>query len=293
MDGDVQVNENQELLEWGQQNGKPKTTFCFYGKRFNILQRLEDGKALVCLKNKDILIAYQFKTVWFLAYGEVASRSVSQDTETEKKEVKGFKSAPDAFNTIMGKIFEKLDEALAKSLQTNCDLYNTGIHIIAIRVTKPRIPEAVRRNYEAVETAKTELLVQLEKEKVAKAEENTILLRARMTAQKDSDVAVIQANKEASVSIINAEKEMKQKEVQKRSSEIDAEIELLKRKVETDSYFYQITKQAEANKLLYTEEYLRALLYQSLANNTKIFFGEKIPSIFLDLIPKSDKIGFP
>jgi len=189
--------------------------------------------------------------------------------------------------------FEKLDEALAKSLQTNCDLYKTGIHIIAIRVTKPRIPEAVRRNYEAIETAKTELLVQLEKEKVAKAEENINMMRATMQAQRESDVAVIQANKEANVSLINAQKEIKQKEAHKRSSEIEAEIELLKRKVETDAHFYQVTKMAEANKLLYTEEYLRSLLYQSLGNNTKIFFGEKIPSIFLDLIPKTDKIPFP
>jgi len=30
MDGDVQVNENQELLEWGQKDGKPKTTYCFF-----------------------------------------------------------------------------------------------------------------------------------------------------------------------------------------------------------------------------------------------------------------------
>ncbi|ETO31676.1 hypothetical protein RFI_05446 [Reticulomyxa filosa] len=43
------VNENQELLEWGEKDGKPKTTFCFYGKRFKILQRLDD-KALICLK---------------------------------------------------------------------------------------------------------------------------------------------------------------------------------------------------------------------------------------------------
>jgi hypothetical protein len=110
MDGDVQVNENQELLEWGQKEGKPKTTFCFYGKRFNILQRLEDGKALVCLKNKDIFIAYQFKSIWFLAYGEVASRSLAKSEDPDQKVV-GFKSAPDAFNNIMKTIFEGLDEA--------------------------------------------------------------------------------------------------------------------------------------------------------------------------------------
>jgi hypothetical protein len=84
-----------------------------------------------------------------------------------------------------------------------------------------------------------------------------------------------------------------EKEAQKQGAIIDAEIELMKRKVETDAHFYQISKQAEANKLLYTEEFLRALLYQSLANNTKIYFGDKIPTIFLDMIPNKDKMPFP
>jgi hypothetical protein len=38
----------------------------------------------------------------------------------------------------------------------------------------------VRKNYEAIETAKTEMLVAMEKEKVAKAEESISLLRATM-----------------------------------------------------------------------------------------------------------------
>lgn len=33
---------------------------------------------------------------------------------------------------------------------------------------------------------------------------------------------------------------------------------------------------------LYSEEYLRYVLYTSLANNTKIYFGDKIPTIFTD-----------
>eukprot|EP01127_Copromyxa_protea_P008059 TRINITY_DN1841_c0_g1_i1.p1 TRINITY_DN1841_c0_g1~~TRINITY_DN1841_c0_g1_i1.p1 ORF type:complete len:337 (-),score=60.76 TRINITY_DN1841_c0_g1_i1:63-1049(-) len=190
-------------------------------------------------------------------------------------------------------LFEKLDEALAESLQKSCDQHNTGIEIVAIRVTKPRIPEAVKRNYEAIETAKTEFLVQKEREKVAKAEEEISLLRATMSAQKDADVAVIVAKQEAAVAMINTEKEIKQKEAQKLRAMVEADIELLKRKVETDAHFYQISKSAEANKLLYTEEYLRALLYQSLANNTKIYFGDKIPTIFSSMLSEKDKMPFP
>lgn len=74
-------------------------------------------------------------------------------------------------------------------MQKSCDSYDTGIEIVAIRVTKPRIPEAVKRNYEAIETAKTEFLVQKEKEKVAKAEENINLLRATMQAQRGTKMS--------------------------------------------------------------------------------------------------------
>jgi hypothetical protein len=99
-------------------------------------------------------------------------------------------TAPDQFcsshtlQEVYIDLFEKLDEALAESLQKSCDHHNTGIDIIAIRVTKPRIPESVKRNYEAIETAKTEFMVQKEKEKVAKAEENIGLMRATIQAQR-------------------------------------------------------------------------------------------------------------
>jgi len=189
--------------------------------------------------------------------------------------------------------FEELDEALAQSLQQSCDKHETGISITAIRVTKPRIPEAVRKNYESIETAKTEMLVQQEKEKVAKAEESVSLLRATMQAQKEAEVASINAQKFANVQIIHAQMIIKEKEAEKRTKEIEIEIEALQRKASTDSHYYEITKSAEANKLLYTPEFLRALLYKSLANNTKIYFGEKIPGIYAGLLHDVDKLSIP
>jgi len=63
----------------------------------------------------------------------------------------------------------------------------------------------------------------------------------------------------------------------------------------TDAEFYSITKAAEANQAKYTPEYLRFVLYSSLANNTKIFFGDKIPSIFAGMIDEQSakKLPFP
>eukprot|EP01083_Nonionella_stella_P053833 142239_1 len=55
MDGDTQVNENQELLDdW---SDLKKRCFCFYGKKFNIILREGDDKdgnfTLVCAQGND------------------------------------------------------------------------------------------------------------------------------------------------------------------------------------------------------------------------------------------------
>jgi len=137
------------------------------------------------------------------------------------------------------------------------------------------------------------MLVQMEKEKVAKAEESILLLRATMQAQKEAEVASINAQKFANVQIIHAQMIIKEKEAEKRTKEIETEIEVLRSKAATDSHYYEVTKTAEANRLLYTPEYLRALLYQSLANNTKIYFGEKIPGIYAGLLADIEKLPLP
>lgn len=43
----------------------------------------------------------------------------------------------------------------------------------AVRVTKPNIPEAIRRNYELMESEKTKLLIAAQKQKVVEKEAET------------------------------------------------------------------------------------------------------------------------
>eukprot|EP01084_Bolivina_argentea_P053964 98982_1 len=78
-DGDKQVNENQELLDdWNPQ----KSTFCFYGKKFNILVRdEEDGNYIVGMKGKEVVCVRQFKSIWFVAYG-VSKKKGAKDNES-------------------------------------------------------------------------------------------------------------------------------------------------------------------------------------------------------------------
>jgi len=178
--------------------------------------------------------------------------------------------------------FERLDEALASSLQTICDKFKTGIQIVSIRVTKPRIPDAVKKNYEAIETAKTDLLVREQQENVARTEESTLKMRAINLAQREAEVARIQAEKEFTVAKITVEREIIEKEAEKRKRFIDDEIELHQQQSQGDAEFYRIQKLADSNKHTFTEQYLRYILYKSIANNTTIYFGEKIPQFLFD-----------
>jgi len=191
--------------------------------------------------------------------------------------------------------FETLDEALAKALQESCDRWETGIEIIGIRVTKPRIPDSVKKNYEEVETAKTRLLLETQKGLVAQKEEQIARLRATIQAEKEAAIAQINAEKIANVSRINMMREIAEKEAELTKEKIQNQIALERQKASTDAETYQIEQTAVANQKKYTEEYLRYVLYTSLTNNMKVYFGEKLPNIFVDFLTREskEKIPFP
>lgn len=59
------------------------------------------------------------------------------------------------------------------------------------------------------------------------------------------------------------------------------EMHIARQKSRSDAEFYQLQKQAEANKLLLTREYLELTKYRSLTTNSKIYFGPDIPNMFV------------
>ena len=92
-------------------------------------------------------------------------------------------------------LFSTLDESLQEALQTDCDKYAPGIHIIAVRVTKPRIPEQIRRNYEQMEAEKTKLMIETQRQKVVEKNAETERKRATIQAQQEKDVSAIEMSK--------------------------------------------------------------------------------------------------
>lgn len=83
--------------------------------------------------------------------------------------------------------------------------------VIAVRVTKPRIPENIRRNYEEMEAEKTRYLIANERQKVIEKEAET--------SRKQN---IIKAQSEAEVSKIIKEKEINEQESAKKIQEIES-----------------------------------------------------------------------
>eukprot|EP00252_Welwitschia_mirabilis_P017483 TRINITY_DN3874_c0_g1_i2.p1 TRINITY_DN3874_c0_g1~~TRINITY_DN3874_c0_g1_i2.p1 ORF type:complete len:356 (-),score=68.32 TRINITY_DN3874_c0_g1_i2:327-1394(-) len=167
--------------------------------------------------------------------------------------------------------FDQIDEKMKEAIQSDCTKYAPGIEIIGVRVTKPTIPKSIAQNYERMEEERTKVLIAVEKQKVVEKEVET-----------QKKMAVTEAEKDAQVSRILMEQRLKEKESLKRQEEIENEMYLAREKNLADSNYYKVLKEAEANKLKLTPEYLELRFIEAIANNTKLFFGDKVPSMVFD-----------
>eukprot|EP01061_Rhynchopus_euleeides_P001765 TRINITY_DN11294_c0_g1_i1.p1 TRINITY_DN11294_c0_g1~~TRINITY_DN11294_c0_g1_i1.p1 ORF type:complete len:338 (+),score=146.90 TRINITY_DN11294_c0_g1_i1:48-1016(+) len=172
--------------------------------------------------------------------------------------------------------FDRLDEMLATALQESCDTHRTGIKIIAVRVTKPIIPRSIRVAFEELEETKQQLLLREERHKLLEVENRVSLLREKGQAERDREVSsvhydkyIMEENKKAEIAKIK--NKMLTDEVKSRA----------------DAEAYATEVRARAEKELLSEAKLREILYLSLMNNTKIYFGDSIPKMwapFLDTL---------
>ncbi|XP_027098079.1 erlin-1 [Coffea eugenioides] len=168
-------------------------------------------------------------------------------------------------------MFDQIDEKMKDALQADCTRYAPGIEIISVRVTKPKIPDSIRRNFEQMEEERTKVLIAMERQKVAEKE-----------AETQKKVAISEAEKYAHVSKIQMEQKLMEKESTRKQEEIANAIYMAREKSLADAEFYRTMKVAEANKMKLTPEYLELKFIEAIANNSKIFFGDKVPSMIFD-----------
>ncbi|XWS69630.1 hypothetical protein CRYUN_Cryun04dG0195300 [Craigia yunnanensis] len=168
-------------------------------------------------------------------------------------------------------VFDQIDEKMKDALQGDCTRYAPGIEILSVRVTKPTIPESIRRNYEQMEEERTKVLISIERQKVVEKE-----------AETQKKMAISEAEKSATVSKILMEQKLMEKDSARRQQEIENQIYIAREKSLADADFYRVMKEAEANLLKLTPEFLELKFIEAIADNTKIFFGEKVPNMVLD-----------
>ncbi|CAH0771734.1 unnamed protein product [Bemisia tabaci] len=167
-------------------------------------------------------------------------------------------------------LFDQIDENLKHSLQRDLNEMAPGLIIQAVRVTKPKIPETIRKNYELMEAEKTKLLISAQRQKVVE-----------MDAETDRKKAIIEAEKVAQVAKIQFDQKIMEKESIKQISQIEDAIHVATQKSQTDADFYNRQKLAEANALLLTPQYLELKKYEAISNNTKLYYGPDLQKMFL------------
>ncbi|CAF1050522.1 unnamed protein product [Adineta steineri] len=175
-------------------------------------------------------------------------------------------------------LFSSIDDHLKRTLQVDLNILAPGLYISSVRVTKPKIPEAIRRNYETMEQEKTQYMITTAHQQVVEKE-----------AETDRRRAIIEAEKLAQVAKIQYEQKILSKESEKKIAEIEAEMHLARERSLADANKYKSDTEAESNKVKLSPEYLQWSMYQAIAQNTKIYFGNSIPNIFTTDLKSDDQ----
>lgn len=133
------------------------------------------------------------------------------------------------------------------------------------------VPSDLRQNYEAIEAQKTKLAVAQQTQRLVEKEAETQRKKAKIEAEKERDVEAVLL-----------ERQLRQKETEKKTEAIQNEMVAARSMAAADAELYRATKEAEANKIRLTPELLQLQAVRALANNTKVFLGDRLPSLYAD-----------
>merc|ERR1712083_1110518 len=142
------------------------------------------------------------------------------------------------------------------------DLGDGGVEILNLVIAKPDIPKDIAQNYKQVKVQWTEQLVAKQQKITEEIKKETELLRAVADARRQKEVLEIKIQEQ----ILKTEGKQK-------ISEINNQIVKEKENNLADIAKYAKDKEAEGNRELYSPEYVKLQIAQSLSNNTKFFFS--------------------
>jgi len=165
----------------------------------------------------------------------------------------------EVYNTKFLEIVRKVKENVITSIDR---LANEGIEILNLVIPKPDIPSDIAHNYKQVKVQWTEQLVATQQQKTETIKKET-----------ESIKAIADAERNKAVLEIKIKERVLDKEGDEKISNINNEIVKKKEENLANIEKYKIEKQAEANKALYTPEFVQLSMAKSLSNNTKLYFS--------------------
>lgn len=170
-------------------------------------------------------------------------------------------------------------------VQTNVErsierLGMNGIKILNLVIPKPDIPRDIAANYKAVKVQWTEQLVATQQQKTEKIKKETESIKALLDAEREKDVLEIEI-----------QKHLLKKEGEKKMNDLENQIIKEREENQANVDAYKKEKEAEANKQLYSADYVKLEMAKALSQNTKFYFsGETSPlGSLLDKILGSGK----
>ena len=178
---------------------------------------------------------------------------------------------------VYSKNFSAISDVILKKTIDDIQRLGEGkIEILNLIIPKPRIPLDIAKNYQRVKVQYVERLVaekEQEKQEVIK--------------QTQELKAVADANRNKAVKIIDLEKQLLEKETQKNISQIENERYRLAEENKANVMKFRGQKEAEANALILTDQYVKLKIAEMFSTNSKLYFsGEKtvFSSIFSKLL---------
>jgi len=181
----------------------------------------------------------------------------------------------DVYNTKFLEIVAQVKSNVQASIS---ELGEDGIDILNLVVPKPEIPADIAKNYKQVKVQWTEQLVATQQQKTEEIKKQTEQIKA-----------VADANRQKAVREIKIQENILEVEGQKNVSLINNQILEAAENNKADIEKYKLQQQAEANKALYSEEFIKLSLAQSLATNTKFYFSgqdSEMGSLFSRILGK-------
>ncbi|CAI5501078.1 unnamed protein product [Closterium sp. Naga37s-1] len=174
-------------------------------------------------------------------------------------------------------LFDQIDEKVKEAIMRDLVQYAPGIEIIGVRVTKPKIPPVIARNYEQMEEERTKVLIVIERQKVVEKEGTLPCMCLLSLTPFCVHLTPLLPNLPIPIpwcSLLSCRHIVL-------NPSLFPPFPSLHLPPLAPPFLppSRVMREAEANSALLTAPFLKLKSIEALANNTKLFFGDKIPSL--------------